>query len=129
MCARRLWPLVLVASLGIVPVGPQEHVHEATDDAGHRMLIVHRHAQLHGLELKVEHGTVDHPDPTALFPDANYTAPGAYVLATPHVAAIVAVIPPDEPVIDRRTRTSDQLIHAPPRAPSSLRGPPFSPLL
>ena len=133
MLVARLWPLVLIASLGIVPIGPQEHVHEATDDTGHHMLIVHRHAQLHGfelgLELSVEHGTVDHPDPTALFPDANYTAPTGYMLPTPYVRAIVAVIPPDAPVIDRRTRAADQLIHAPPRAPSSLRGPPSSPLL
>lgn len=131
MPALRLWPLVLAAALGIVPIGPQEHVHEATDESGHHTLIAHRHTQLHGLDASssVERATLDHPDPIALFPDDAYTAPASYVQPMPLLSAALVPIPPATSVVDGQRRRSDQLIHAPPRAPSSLRGPPNSPFL
>jgi len=127
----RLWPLVLVAALGAAPIGPQEHVHESTDADGHHTVLAHAHTQLHVVDVERtgEGPIVDHPDPNTLFPDVTYTAPGSYVLQSPAVTAVSAVTPPVLPVLDHGPRASDQLIHAPPRAPSSLRGPPSSPLL
>ena len=127
----RVTAYVLAAALGFIPLAPPEHVHEETDEAGHHTVIVHRHATLHRLETiaDVGHGTVDHPDPIALFPDSTYTAPAPYVLRPPAMPATFVLTPPERPVVDRRPRWSDQLIHAPPRAPSSLRAPPLSPFL
>jgi hypothetical protein len=127
----RLWPLVLVAALGVFPIGPQEHVHETTDADGHHTLIAHRHTELHGLDVqRLGHQlVVDHPDPITMFPDGSYTAPASYVFQSPAVATVLVLTAPVPPVIDHGPRASDQLIHAPPRAPSSLRAPPSSSLL
>lgn len=129
--SSRLAACVLVTALGFIPLAPAEHVHELTDEAGHHTVIAHRHAELHDLDAiaDTEHGTVDHPDPVTLFPDGTYTAPASYVLQPPAVSVTLALPSPEPRVFDRRPRSSDQLIHAPPRAPSSLRAPPVSPFL
>jgi len=138
----RLTACLLAAAIGFLPLAPSEHVHEETDDSGHHTLVVHRHAQLHAPgAAAAEHGTtgesavaqqratVDHADPITLFPDDTYTAPTPYFVQPPAVA-VVSMLPPAPPrAVVRRLRASDQLIHAPPRAPASLRAPPSASFL
>ena len=127
--ASRLWPLVLVAALGVVPIGPQEHVHETIDEAGHVALLVHRHVQLHGVEASrgTGHETVDHPDPITVAPNGAYTAPALYVLHPPAIQSTSLPTMPPVRVAACVARACAPLIHAPPRAPSSLRAPPSVP--
>jgi hypothetical protein len=129
--ASRLCSIVLVGVLGVLPVLPPEHVHELTDAEGHQVVVVHRHVQLHTITgpASGRDATIDHSDPVTTDLDGTYTSPARYTLRPPFVASVL--VPPAQPV--RRPfvalRFSDRLIHAPPRAPSSLRAPPSLRLL
>lgn len=119
-----------MTALGVLPVLPAEHVHEGSDAEGHHVLVVHRHVQLHTVDARAsgQRPTVDHSDPFAIDLDGVYTASGRYLLQAPLAVAAVIVRPTLRAAPARR-RFSDQLIHAPPRAPSSLRAPPALRLL
>src|SRR5690349_20602075 len=131
MPVTRLWSVVLVAVLAVLPTLPPEHVHEETDGQGHQVLVAHRHVQLHTTVARHtgRADTVDHADPVSAIPDGIYTVSTRFVHRVPLARA--AVLPP-APVARRAVvarRFSDRLIHGPPRAPSSLRAPPTLRLL
>ncbi len=56
---RRAATLLLAAAIGMLPIAPPEHVHDAVDHDGHHATVAHRHADAHG------HPRVGaHPHPT-----------------------------------------------------------------
>jgi hypothetical protein len=124
--ASRLHAIVLVAALGVLPVLPPEHVHELTDAEGHHTLVAHRHAQAHTAAMPRQgRDTIDHSDPIGVDLDGVYTSPDRYVLQAPFVGGPASLAPLTMRRVRRSApRFSAQLIHAPPRAPSSLRAPP-----
>ena len=119
---------VLSLAVGLLPVAAPEHVHER-DNHGHAELVVHRHTPPHGfLEHHREHqASVEDDDAPILTLTTVYTVPASLALAAParFVSSLIAPATPDR--IDRAQTTFEVPIHGPPRAPSVLRGPPFSP--
>jgi hypothetical protein len=126
----------LVATIGVAPLVPPEHVHAEEDHDHKQRVIVHRHADPHGTSHHDERhdgvphdGVLDeHGSPvltlTTLF--APPTAP----LSVGIVATTVVAVVPQVPVTGRRLHTgAEPLIHGPPRAPASLRAPPLLPAL
>lgn len=130
----RVVGLLLTAAVGLYPIVPPEHAHEIGEDGRHAT-IVHRHARPHVVEAPhADHESVavilDHDEDTTLTLSVVYARP---------VAQKSAVSPALTPVVwtqSRVVKTSGELvpyvehfIHGPPRAPTSLRGPPVSPAL
>jgi hypothetical protein len=122
--------VALSAALGLLPVAPPEHVHEA-EEQGHSHVVVHRHATTHGiLEHHSDHHATstleDHDGPAFTLTD-SYTVPATQVLVGPPAVAATLI----EPTVSRRLARvfvgTEVLIHGPPRAPTGLRAPPFSP--
>jgi len=125
---RRSFGAVLAAAIGLVPLVPPEHVHEIEDGHGHIELVVHRHAEGHGVFEQAAHHndaqTVGHQDPPIATLDQDYIVPTAVQLALPAstVVSTIAV-----PTVSRRigfTGFVERLIHGPPSAPTFQRGPP-----
>ena len=118
----------LTLAVGLLPLAAPEHVHER-EDHGHAELVVHRHMPLHG--MRDHHGehqaSLDHDDAPVLTLTTVYTVPAAVVLAGPERLASSIVEPQAPEGIERSQPELDVPIHGPPRAPSVLRGPPFSP--
>ena len=115
----------MAVAIGWLPIVPPEHVHE--DHADHH-LIVHRHANAHALSPRpaAAHHSVDDDDGPVLTLDATYMVPTVLTVAAGPAVLTVAVI--DAPAAGTLYRTRDfvqRLIHGPPRAPVSLRGPPL----
>jgi hypothetical protein len=129
--ASRFCAFVLVAALGMLPVLPPEHVHELTDAEGHRVVVAHRHVQLHTIagSASGRRATVDHSDPVTTDLNGTYTSSARFALQAPFVACVFFAPPSAARRSFVATRFSDRLIHAPPRAPSSLRAPPSLRLL
>src|SRR3954468_3814520 len=97
---RRFLGTVLASAIGLVPLVPPEHVHEIEDEHGHIELVVHRHAQGHGVFEEAAHHddapTVDHQDPPIATLDQDYVAPGVAQLAPP-ARTVASTIP--EPAV------------------------------
>jgi hypothetical protein len=129
----RLLAGALAAALGLLPVAPPEHVHEA-EEAGHSHVVVHRHAAQHGiLEHHADHGSApevddnDHDGP-AFTLTADYVVPASSAAVPVRPQPVSALLEPPKPVVfERVTVDVELLIHGPPRAPTGLRAPPFSP--
>lgn len=119
--------LVLAATVGWLPIAPQEHVHQA-QDRGHQHVLVHRHLSAHTLPHESLHqsATVEDDDAPVLTIEAAYTVPSTFTLV---VAPPVAIRFDEPPATTLSTRTPEyfgRLIHGPPRAPTGLRGPPLT---
>ena len=113
--------IVLVASIGSLPMAPPAHVHEV-DDHGHEAALVHRHEMSHGPHH--HDGVAAGAEASLLELDDVFIAASITVLGHPP-ARLVAVLEPS--VIDTRDGPQEyveNLIHGPPRAPSPLRAPP-----
>jgi hypothetical protein len=120
------------AVLGLLPVAPPDHVHAAQEE-GHVHIVIHRHLEPHGL--------LHHRDASNLAFDDNddypivtltlvYTVPVAPSVAPLVRYSLGALIGPPPPLRSERAIVDvESLIHGPPRAPTSLRGPPSSTLL
>jgi len=124
----RVSSAVLAAAIGLGPIVPPEHVHEM-EEHGHHRMVVHRHAEAHPLTAPGarHHRELHEDDDPVLTLTAVYTVPGSPV-APPASPALVVVLP-EPPVAVAFHRAGDlrePLIHGPPRAPASLRGPPRS---
>lgn len=119
---------VLSLTVGVLPVAAPEHVHER-DDHGHAELVVHRHMPPHGLlDHHREHqASVEDDDAPILTLTTVYTVPASVVLSAPERLMSALIEPPAPERIERSQTKCDVPIHGPPRAPSVLRGPPFSP--
>ena len=118
----------LTLAVGLLPIAAPEHVHER-EDHGHAQLVVHRHIPPHDvLDHHGEHQTsVDDDDAPILTLTTVYTVPASVILAEPE-RLVSSLIKPSGPARIERSQTKfDVPIHGPPRAPSVLRGPPFSP--
>jgi hypothetical protein len=124
---NRLVGLVLVTTVGWLPVAPPEHVHEE-EEHGHETLVVHRHLGAHSiLQVATQHDrAVDHEDAPVLTFDPVYVIPPATAAIGQAPSRVLALL--DPPVVDTLHRSREyveRLIHAPPRAPTSLRAPPI----
>jgi hypothetical protein len=129
----RLLAGALAAALGLLPVAPPEHVHEAEEE-GHSHVVVHRHPAPHGiLEHHADHGSApevednDHDGP-AFTLTADYVVPVSSAAVAVRPQAVSVLLEPPKPVFFERVFADvELLIHGPPRAPTGLRAPPFSP--
>ena len=119
---------VLSLAVGLLPVAAPEHVHEI-EDHGHAELVVHRHVPPHGMfdHHRENQASVDDDDAPILTLTTVYTVPGSVILAGPERLASSLIEPRRPERIERSQTKFDVPIHGPPRAPSVLRGPPFSP--
>jgi len=119
---------VLSLTVGLLPMAAPEHVH-AREDHGHAGLVVHRHMPPHGLlDHHREHqASVEDDDAPILTLTTVYTVPASVVLSAPERLMSALIEPPAPERIERSRTKCDVPIHGPPRAPSVLRGPPFSP--
>jgi hypothetical protein len=133
VAASRLLGIVLATTMGVVPLAPPEHLHEA-EEHGHHELLVHRHAQPHSA---AHHGTshhadghdgvLDDDDASVLTVSASVTLPLSPIRASAAPPAVPWFPPP--PLVARAHGPiciDDPLIHGPPRAPASPRAPPLS---
>ena len=119
----------LGVALGLLPVIPPEHVHEA-EEAGHVHAVVHRHLNPHGVfdHHDADHQpTLDDDDGPVLTLTSIYEVPASLVVASPPRIVSTRVEPPPAPPSTRSVIDVETLIHGPPRAPTPLRAPPFSP--
>ena len=119
---------VLSLAVGLLPIAAPEHVHER-EDHGHAEFVVHRHMPPHGLfDHHREHqASVEDHDAPILTLTTVFTVPASVILAAPERLMSALVEPPAPERIERSQTKGDVPIHGPPRAPSVLRGPPFSP--
>lgn len=110
--------------MGLLPVVPPEHVHEAGEQ-GHLHVVIHRHLKTHGLEPPAgHHSTVDDDDGPVLTLTTVYTVPALPLVASPPPRIIALIEPPKGEVLERWFTDVDLLIHGPPRAPTPPRAPP-----
>ncbi|HEX5107432.1 MAG TPA: hypothetical protein VFV95_03260 [Vicinamibacterales bacterium] len=131
MSLDRVVPAVLALALAALPMAPVEHVHRTTDEDGHHHVLAHSHTEAHhhGLIADPHHATADDDDSVVLARDPVFAVPHAPALRAPALWREI-VLP--EPEVGLRTASAsfiERLIHAPPRAPSLLRGPPTPSLL
>ena len=119
---------VLSLAVGLLPVAAPEHVHER-EDHGHAELVVHRHMPPHGMvdHHREQHASLDDDDSPILTLTTVYTVPASVILAAPERLVSSLIEPPAPKRIERSQTKFEVPIHGPPRAPSALRGPPFSP--
>ena len=118
----------LSLAIGLLPIAAPEHVHER-EDHGHAEVVVHRHMPPHGLldHHSAHQGSVEDDDAPILTLTTVYTVPASLILAGPERFVSSLIEPPRPERIERSQTKFDVSIHGPPRAPSVLRGPPFSP--
>jgi hypothetical protein len=118
---------VLAAAIGLGPIVPPEHVHE-TEEHGHHQRVAHRHADGHPLVPARAHtGAFHEDDDPVLTLAAIYTVPPVLAMAPPSPESVVVLPEPALAAAFHRDGDSrEPLIHGPPRAPASLRGPPRS---
>ncbi len=128
---RRPYAVVLALAVGLVPIAPPEHVHEAATAGDHHSLS-HRHVHMH-----VATHTDAHPHPGSAFDDddgsivvldaVSTVSPRAFQIPELPVASFVP------PHVDKHrlppSTFVERVIHGPPPAPSSPRAPPHSPAL
>lgn len=122
--------LALVAALGLVPLMPAEHAHQAETN-GHRQVVVHQHSQAHAIghlpRDRDDRRTFDHPDDPILILSTVYTAPAPQTPAVPSCTLIAVIQPPQAETGGASYGFVELLIHGPPRAPTGPRAPPASP--
>jgi hypothetical protein len=118
---------VLATALGVVPLAPPEHVHEAGEH-GHHQRVVHRHFEEHRLGPDPGfRAHVEDDDAPLLTLNTVFTVPSTHAVP---VAAPVEAVRIDAPAAVAsfyRTPYVERVIHGPPRAPASPRAPPFPP--
>jgi hypothetical protein len=115
--------------LGLLPVIPPEHLHEAEEE-GHVQAVVHRHLKPHGIfdHHDADHRpTLDDDDGPVLTLTTLYDVPGQLVVASPPRIVGASIEPPALHQRERLLADVEILIHGPPRSPTHLRAPPFSP--
>ncbi|MEQ1761204.1 MAG: hypothetical protein ABL986_23085, partial [Vicinamibacterales bacterium] len=108
----RILGVVLAAAMGLVPLAPPEHVHEA-EEHGHRERLVHRHAQAHDADhhSNGHENVVDDEDGPALATSTIFSLPksparavvappsGVWLPVPPPTAVAHDVIVADDPLI------------------------------
>jgi hypothetical protein len=124
----RVSGVALAVIIGLGPILPPEHVHE-TEEHGHHRLVVHRHAEAHRFSVPAaaHHPEVHEDDDPVLTLTPLFTVPG--VPAVPPASSSTVVVLPEPPVavaFHRAGDSNEPLIHGPPRAPATQRGPPRS---
>jgi hypothetical protein len=121
---------VLSAALGLLPIAPPEHIHEA-EEQGHVHVVIHRHLKTHGiLEHDAEHHqTLDDNDGPVLTLATSYNVPALPVIGGAPRTLGAWIDPPPPRRVERVLADVDILIHGPPRAPTPPRAPPVSPTL
>jgi len=119
---------VLGLAVGLLPLAAPEHVHER-EDHGHAELVLHRHLPPHGVvdHHRGQQASLDDDDSPILTLTTVYTVPASVILAAPEHLVSALVEPPAPERLERSQTKLEVPIHGPPRAPSTLRGPPFSP--
>lgn len=129
----RLLRIALATAIGLLPLAPPAHVHEATDADGHHEAVAHRHLEPHHVHARAHHdhdrAALDEDESVVATLDPAYISPNAHAPTVP--TATVAVFLPD---VTAETRVVpfefvERLIHGPPRGPTSLRAPPAQSLL
>jgi hypothetical protein len=121
----------LALCLAALPLAPAEHVHDSTTADGHHQVLAHTHAEGHHFEVHQDHRnpSLDDEESVILTLDSVFVVPHGYVVYTPALSSVQAILEP--PAVHRVPATPfvERLIHGPPRAPTVLRGPPPSSLL
>ena len=127
MIRSRTLGLLLVLAVGILPIAPPEHVHQA-DDHGRAHLLVHRHLAAHSdSDHHGDDGMLDYDGSPVLTLEVLYTVPVAATgVSTSPDATIPFGQPPTCNVAAGVPDSLEQLIHGPPRASTGLRAPPLS---
>jgi hypothetical protein len=125
----RILASVLGVALGLLPIAPSEHMHEA-EEHGHVHALIHRHLQPHGI---LEHHAAepqsidDHDDDPVLTLTNVYSVPVLPVFDSPPRIVSAVIEPPQPRRFDRAAFCdSEILIHGPPLAPTPPRAPPSS---
>jgi hypothetical protein len=124
----RILASVLGVALGLLPIAPPEHMHEA-EEHGHIQALIHRHLQPHGLlehHAPEPHSINDHDDDPVLTLTSVYSIPVLPAIDSPPRIVSAVIEPPQPRRFDRAFSDSEILIHGPPRAPTPPRAPPFS---
>ena len=126
--------IAIAAVLGLLglPLLPPEHVHITESENGQHSEIVHRHFESHHpahIEHDADHHDqeFDHQDEAALWIDASFVAPPAFVLSfAPVVVRELPVLQPSP--LPRWTLEFEHIsVHDPPWVASTgLRAPPAS---
>jgi hypothetical protein len=124
----RVVPAVLALTLAALPMAPVEHVHRTTDDEGHHHVVAHSHTEAHHHDVTADphNASVDDDDSVVLALDPVFAVPHAPVLRAPSLLRVLVLPEPEVGLQTGSTNFIERLIHAPPRAPSLLRGPPSS---
>jgi len=118
---------VLGTALGLLPIAPPEHVHKH-EDHGHAHVTIHRHLSPHSPHRTERDSNFDDDDDSpAITLDTIYNIAPSIVIAAPERSVIERIDPPTLRRIERPLADVSVLIHGPPRAPTGLRAPPFSP--
>jgi hypothetical protein len=119
----------LVVLIGMLPLTPPEHVHEAETEAGLHALI-HRHGgspfALHSHHDAAGDQAFDHIDGRTITLDASFMASPSYVAAVPPATVVAVLEVPPVVLVHGPTSDVERLIHGPPRVPSGLRAPPLT---
>ena len=128
---ERAHAIVLALAVGLVPIAPPEHVHEAAAGADHHS-VSHRHARLHTAThadgLAHTGAAFDDDDGSIVVLDAVSTASHRVFQVTAQALA-TAVQPQVDTYRVPPPAFVEHVIHGPPRAHSSPRAPPNSPTL
>jgi len=126
----RLLAGVLGVVMGVLPIMPPEHVHEAQEQ-GHVQAVVHRHLPDHGVfdHRADDHhpATVDHGDDPILTLSSVYNVAVPFVMVAPVLRVEARIAPPEPRRVARASTDVEILIHGPPPAPTGLRAPPAIP--
>ena len=128
MVVFRSISLCLVAAVAGLPLAPVEHVHRTDGPAGHEV-VAHAHLEdhHHRAEADDDHLAthVEDGDSVVVTFDRVFVSQSVHHLEL----AVEADRYPSPPAIVRPgvARYLQRLIHGPPRAPTSLRGPPTTP--
>jgi len=124
--AVRLVAVAVAFALSGISLASPPHVHEV-EEHGHHELIVHRHFQTHAaVAINHHQPAVDHPDDLIATVDQDYTVPPSLQLTAPDVVPVATLVVPSSPTRIGHVEFVERLIHGPPRAPASPRGPPSS---
>jgi hypothetical protein len=130
--SSRGFSLVLVAAIGAMPVAPPVHVHETTTPEGHHEALTHRHLSSHvGHVAQLDHdrATLEDADSVVATLDIVFAPPGGgHFPPAPPPTVMVLLRDTVEPIRFGSPEYIERLIHAPPRAPTDVRGPPATPL-
>jgi len=122
----RALSVVLAMAMGLAPVAPPEHVHEA-EEQGHQFTLIHRHLDPHhaGDHSRRHRAVIDHDEEPVLILAAVYTVPPTPTVDNPLESIDLHADTFAPPCDEWSAADFDILIHGPPRAPASLRAPPL----